>query len=61
VASSYKNGSVSIWDVRNPSKPFYNYKAHLESVMSVDWHPLQRDVILSSGQDNYIKIWNINQ
>ena len=29
--------------------------------MCLDWHPTQPDVILSGGQDNTIKVWNIKQ
>ena len=41
--------------------PILEYNAHLESVIYLDWHPSQQDVLLSGGQDKTIKVWNIKE
>ena len=41
--------------------PIFEFQGHIESCMYLDWHPTQADIILSGGQDNTIKVWNLNQ
>jgi WD40 repeat protein len=40
--------------------PIFEFTAHLESAMYLDWHPVQKDVLMSGSQDNTIKVWDIN-
>ena len=59
IASCHKNGKVNIWDMRKQFKPTQTFEAHIQSALSLDWHPNQSDILLSSGQDNTIKVWNL--
>ena len=39
--------------------PTFEFHGHTNSAMYLDWHPTQRDVLMSGSQDNTIKIWDI--
>ena len=59
LASCQKNGSVSIWDQRQQVMPVLDFNVDLRSAMCLDWHPNQSHVLLTGGQDNTIKVWNL--
>ena len=59
-ASSHKNGTVNIWDIRNATVPFLTITAHKSVVSCIDWHPAIPNVMASCGyRDITIKIWNL--
>eukprot|EP01084_Bolivina_argentea_P111494 198898_1 len=60
-ASSHKNGTINIWDIRNEKCPFLTITAHSSSVGCIDWHPAIPNVMASCGfRDITIKIWNLS-
>jgi hypothetical protein len=36
-------------------------KGHVSSVTGVQWHPLEKEIILSAAQDGSIRIWNLRR
>merc|ERR1711907_760528 len=34
--------------------------AHFKKIMSLDWHPTQSNILATSGLDNYVKVWDMN-
>ena len=60
-AASYKDGRVDIWDINNNSQPLYSpsNSTHTGETTYLDWHPQERGVLLSGGQDYKIKAVNI--
>lgn len=57
-ASSFDNGSVQTWDVRNPRSPVLRIAAHQRNALSIDWHPEFHHLLMSGGSDKQIKVWN---
>ncbi|KAF8979061.1 Nucleoporin Nup43 [Entomortierella lignicola] len=56
------DGTVSLWDVRNMSKPEVKaIKVHNSTVWEAMFHPNQPDKIISSSQDGTIAILNWKQ
>lgn len=39
--------------------PVLDFNVDLRSAMCLDWHPNQSHVLLTGGQDNTIKVWNL--
>ena len=60
-ASSHKNGTVNVWDIRYETVPFLTITAHKSSINCIDWHPAIPNVMASCGyRDITIKIWNLS-
>ena len=57
-ASSFDNGSVQTWDVRNPRAPVLRIAAHQRNALSIDWHPVFHNLLVSGGSDKQIRVWN---
>jgi len=57
-ASSFDNGSVQTWDVRNPRSPVLRIAAHQRNALSIDWHPVFHNWLVSGGSDKQVKVWN---
>jgi WD40 repeat protein len=60
-AAGYSDRTVHIWDIRSNKKSVKDYSPHLGEVTHLDWHPVERNVLLSGGQDCKIKAWNVEQ
>lgn len=56
-----KNGNVSIWDKRKQNQAVKTFNSHLGTVKSVDWHATKPNLLLSGGQDNLIKLWDVSK
>ncbi|WRT63205.1 uncharacterized protein IL334_000108 [Kwoniella shivajii] len=68
LASSDKNGSIKLWDMRSVSN---NVNGNIErngrqigkhhlATRKIAWSPHKRDIIASTGYDMTCKVWNIN-
>jgi WD40 repeat protein len=55
-AAAFENGTVQVWDIRNPASCERKITAHEGLVMSVAWHPDERSTIASGGRDRLIKV-----
>lgn len=54
------DGSLLLFDVKNPKGPLRAYKEHTKEVNSVDWSQTRDENLLVSGSwDKLIKIWSI--
>ena len=61
LLTSCVNGSINLWDLRKFQYPVKTFLKHSDDVLTIDWHPMQRNIFCSGGMDKNIYIWNINQ
>ena len=61
LLTSCVNGSINLWDLRSYKFPVKTYLQHSDDVLTIDWHPNQRNVFCSGGMDKTIYLWDINQ
>eukprot|EP01113_Clastostelium_recurvatum_P037956 TRINITY_DN5607_c0_g1_i1.p1 TRINITY_DN5607_c0_g1~~TRINITY_DN5607_c0_g1_i1.p1 ORF type:complete len:829 (-),score=148.05 TRINITY_DN5607_c0_g1_i1:31-2517(-) len=59
-AAAFDNGTVQTWDLRRPDKCLQKIMAHQGLVLAIDWHPVDKDRLASSGRDRMVKIWDLN-
>ncbi|XP_078374973.1 peroxisomal targeting signal 2 receptor-like isoform X3 [Oculina patagonica] len=56
------DGSLQMWDIKNPKGPIKVLKEHTAEVYGVDWScSRQIDQFLSASWDHSIKLWDPNQ
>ena len=53
------DGSIQIWDTRNPKSCKDKLMAHGRHVNSLDWHPERMNILASGGSDRTIKVWDM--
>ncbi|KAK7330182.1 hypothetical protein VNO77_24369 [Canavalia gladiata] len=58
VATSSADKTVKVWDVDNPSYSLRTFTGHAKTVMSLDFHPSQDDIIFSSDISE-TRYWSI--
>ena len=58
LASASEDKSVKIWDIKTGERE-KTLSGHDAPVLSVDFHPKQKDIIASSDTKGKIKLWNI--
>ena len=56
------DGEVRIWDVRKQGyhESVQLITAHAEALTSMDWNPSRTNELLTTAQDHFIKLWNVN-
>lgn len=75
VASGHDDGSFSIWDLRSwPSTtsvsstnaagwkkpdPAAHFTWHSNAVTSIEWHPTESSVLVVSGSDDQVTLWDL--
>lgn len=61
LGAAYDNGIVQIYDLRQkqPTNKLYTIHAHQQHCLTIDWHPLDSDILVTGGNDRQIKVWNI--
>lgn len=59
-AAAYENGSLQVWDIRKgDAGRVRSINAHQGLVLSLDWHPMDKDVLASGGRDRLINVWDV--
>lgn len=51
--------TLQLWDLRNAASPVAELSHHSKGVLSMDWSPHDSSMLLSSGKDNRIVIWDV--
>ncbi|RVX19509.1 Transcriptional corepressor LEUNIG [Vitis vinifera] len=59
LATSSFDKTVRVWDADSTSYSLRTFTGHSASVMSLDFHPNQDDLICSCDGDGEIRYWNI--
>ena len=58
-ATGCGDGSIQLWDLRQPTVPREKVMAHGRHVNSIDWHPDRPNILASGGSDKTIKVWDM--
>lgn len=61
LATSSFDRTVRVWDANNPSYSLRTFTGHSTSVMSLDFHPKNEDLLCSCDGDSEIRYWNVKQ
>jgi len=57
---TYKNSTPEVWDLRNSLSPKVILQGHSKSVLSAQFSPHDKEVLLTSGEDSYSVLWDMN-
>lgn len=60
-STSSDDKSVSVWDIRNPTKRLHNLQAHTNQVLKVQWNPHNQAILASSGADRRVIVWDLSR
>ncbi|XP_074281011.1 transcriptional corepressor LEUNIG-like isoform X3 [Silene latifolia] len=61
LATSSFDKTVRVWDSDNQGYSLRNFTGHSTSVMSLDFHPTEEDLICSNDSNGEIRIWSITK
>jgi len=61
LATSSFDRTVKVWEADNPNYTLRTFSGHTASVMSLDFHPNNEDLICSCDGDSEVRYWNVNQ
>ncbi|KAH9558982.1 hypothetical protein CY35_06G035600 [Sphagnum magellanicum] len=61
LATSSIDKTVRVWDADNPSYSLRTFTGHQTSVMSLDFHPSNEDILCSCDDNSEIRYWSVNQ
>lgn len=59
IASAHGDGSVKLFDLKNPQGPIASYHEHTAEVYGVDWNLNMKQFICSASWDKTIKVWDV--
>ncbi|EGC35117.1 hypothetical protein DICPUDRAFT_55360 [Dictyostelium purpureum] len=59
-AAAFDNGTVQLWDIRKPTTPAEKITSHQGLVLTIDWHPEEKNIIASGGRDRAIRVWDFS-
>lgn len=51
---------TQVWDVLQ-EEPLANYRGHVGYLLSVDWSPVDPDVIWTGGKDSTVQEWRVSK
>lgn len=60
-ALSTESGQIFGYDARNMSKPLFEKHAHESACSQVQFSPHIPNMMVTSGTDGYVKVWDISQ
>lgn len=60
IMSSSSDKKVYIWDVKNPASPPTVLRGHTMDANGVDWNPINRNKVVSSGDDGSVRMWHLD-
>lgn len=58
--SKYYIASFQVWDVLQEAA-IANYRGHVGYLLSVDWSPVDPDVIWTGGKDFTVQEWRVSK
>ncbi|CAK8689284.1 unnamed protein product [Clavelina lepadiformis] len=71
IVAGFASGFIAFWDINASSKlltdkigdvlilyPFSTYRAHSKAVRDVVWCPFNSNILVSTGADRFLKIWD---
>ncbi len=61
IIATAHDGDVKIWDTRKASMPILYITAHISRIYSLDWSPLNKDLVVTSAQDCFVRFHTIGQ
>eukprot|EP01018_Ginkgo_biloba_P009921 Gb_06853 [translate_table: standard] len=61
LATSSFDKTVRVWDADNPSYSMLTFTGHSTSVMSLDFHSNNGDLLCSCDSNSEIRYWNVSQ
>ena len=56
---STNEGDVKLWDTRKASVPYMYLTAHISRIYSLDWSFHDKDQLVTSAQDCFVKFFNV--
>lgn len=63
IASGGDDCLIKVWDLRSISQsstPVAEFKHHTQPVNGIEWHPFEPGVLVVSGEDNQISLWDLS-
>ncbi|KAN0039403.1 hypothetical protein ACTA71_001597 [Dictyostelium dimigraforme] len=57
-AAAFDNGTIQLWDIRKPTNAVEKITSHQGLVLTIDWHPEEKNIIASGGRDRAIRVWD---
>ncbi|KAK5578609.1 hypothetical protein RB653_008281 [Dictyostelium firmibasis] len=59
-AAAFDNGTIQLWDIRKPTIAVEKITSHQGLVLTIDWHPEEKNIIASGGRDRAIRVWDFS-
>jgi WD40 repeat protein len=53
-----ESGLIGVWDLRMPQMVINDLSHHTKQVTVLDWHPSEEQILMSSGEDGKVFIWD---
>jgi WD40 repeat protein len=61
LATSSYDKTVKVWEIGNPTCSIRSFQGHATSVMALDFHPNNEDLLCSCDGDSEIRYWSVSQ
>ncbi|WIA34025.1 hypothetical protein OEZ86_012406 [Tetradesmus obliquus] len=68
IVTGAADGSLKVWDRRKlpangaaPDGTLHTFAYHSEAIMRVEWHPSERGVFASGGEDHLVVVWSLER
>eukprot|EP01080_Neovahlkampfia_damariscottae_P000169 gene169-4415_t len=58
---SLEDGTVMLFDYRNTKKSLGSFKPHNSTCSDIAFHPLQNNILTTSGEDSMLYFWDISK